>query len=109
MSEVRTDLSVSTQDNLRKQLGEKNALISIGMDHGKYHDAISFAIDLLRARGEQFTPAADAMAGGGEINYGTFLTSRMDVRVTQDFPENFAPDTNILGVAEAQYPQTRRE
>jgi len=33
----------------------------------------------------------------------------MGVLVTQDFPENFAPDTNILGVAEAQYPQTRRE
>jgi len=73
MSEARTDLTVSTQDNLRKQFEEKNALISIGMDHGKYHDAISFAIDLLRARGEQFTPVADAMAGGGEINYGTFF------------------------------------
>jgi len=109
MSEARTDLTVSTQDNLRKQFEEKNAVISIGMDHCKYHDAISFAIDLLRARGEQFTPVADAMAGGGEINYGTFLTSRMGVRVTQDFPEDFAADTNILGVAEAQYPQTRRE
>ena len=49
------------------------------------------------------------MTGGGEINYGTFLTSRMGVRVTQDFPEVFAPDTNILGVPGAQYPQTRRE
>ena len=50
MSEARTrtDLSVSTQDNLRKQFEEKNAVISIGMDHGKYQYAISFAIDLLR-------------------------------------------------------------
>ncbi len=63
MSEVRTDLTVSTQDSLRKQFEEKNAVTSIGIDHGKYHDAISFAIDLLRARGEQFTPVADAMAG----------------------------------------------
>ena len=109
MSEARTDFSVSAQDNLRKQFEEKNAVISIGMDHGRYHDAISFTIDLLRARGEQFTPVADAMAGGGEINYGIFLTSRMGARVTQDFPEVFAPDTNILGVPEAEYPQTRRE
>jgi len=43
------------------------------MDHGKYHDVISFAIDLLRARGEQFTPVADAMAEGREITYGRFF------------------------------------
>jgi len=47
MSEARTELTVSTQDIIRKQFEEKNAVISIGMDHGKYHDAISFAIDLL--------------------------------------------------------------
>ena len=104
MSEARTDLTVSTQDNLRKRFGEKNTVISIWMDHGKYHDAISFAIDLLRARGEQFTPVADAMTGWREINYSTFLTSRMGVRVAQDLPEDFAPDANILGVVEAEYP-----
>ena len=109
MPETRTNLTVSTQDNLRKKFEEKNAVISIGMDRGKYHDASSFAVDLLRSRGEQFTPVADAMSGEGEINYGTFLKSRMGVRVTQDFPENFAPDTNILGVAETRYSQTRRE
>jgi len=68
MSEVRTDLIVSMQDNIRKHFEEKNAVISIGMDLGKYLDAISFAIDLLRARGGQFTPVADAMTGGREIN-----------------------------------------
>jgi len=34
MSEARSDFSVSTQDNVRKQFEEKNAVISIiGMDH----------------------------------------------------------------------------
>jgi len=33
----------------------------------------------------------------------------MGVRVVRDFLEDFAPDTNILGVAEAEYPQTRRD
>ena len=109
MSEARSDFSVSTQDNVRKQFEEKNAVISIGMDHGKYHDAISFAIDLLRARGEQFTPVADAMTEGEEITYGSFLASRMGIRVAQDFPEVYAAETNILGVAEADYPRTRRD
>ena len=72
MSEARSDFSVSTQDNVRKQFEEMNAVISIRMDHGKYHDVISFTIDLLRARGDQFTPVTDAMAEGREITNGIF-------------------------------------
>jgi len=33
----------------------------------------------------------------------------MGVRVAQDFPEAFAAETNILGVAEADYSRTRRD
>jgi len=44
MSEARSDFSVSMQDNVRKQFEEKNAVISIGMDYGKYHDAMGLPL-----------------------------------------------------------------
>jgi len=51
-----------------RDVSVKDQIVKVVMTH----DVISFTIDLLRARGDQFTPVADAMAEGREITYGSF-------------------------------------